>query len=213
MQRIAEQVQKLVTTKEFFKDDLLEDNIPSEKATKKIHEVGNCELHEIQHRTNKEQCQRCYSYFEAGFQVCPCGGKLNMSEEVLSSIRQKFKQLIADAYMTFQWTRGVRHAAQPWQKHHFLAKEFMRKIHKKGMKTLFLDRFQNDEVFDASSYNITGQRNDANIWITSEQSIFRTMPLQNNCNDTLRCIIFGIIRNKWRKVVQIIIKLRGPLSA
>ena len=29
-----------------------------------------------------------------------------MSEDVLSSIRQKFKQLIADAYVTFQGTRG-----------------------------------------------------------------------------------------------------------
>ena len=43
------------------------------------------------------QCQRCYSYFEDGFQVCPCGGQLNMCEEMLSSIRQTVKQLIADA--------------------------------------------------------------------------------------------------------------------
>ena len=60
-----------------------------------------------------------------------------MSEEMLSSIRQ-FKQLIADAYMTFRGTRGARHGAQPLQKHHFLAKEFMR------------NRFQADEVFHAS---------------------------------------------------------------
>ena len=56
-----------------------------------------------------------------------------MSEEMLSSIRQKFKQLIVDAHMTFHGTRGTRHGAQPWQKHHFLAKEFMRKIGKKGI--------------------------------------------------------------------------------
>ena len=62
----------------------------------------------------------------------------------------KIKQLSADAYMTFQGTRGARHGAQPWQKHHFLANEFMRKIHKKGMKTSILDRLQNDEVFHAS---------------------------------------------------------------
>ena len=36
-----------------------------------------------------------------------------MSEEMLSSIRQQFKQLIADAYMTFQGTRGARRGAQP----------------------------------------------------------------------------------------------------
>ena len=115
-----------------------------------MHEAGNCELHEIQQRTNKVQCQRCCSYIEAGFQVCPCGGKLDMSEEVLSSIRQKIMQLIVDAYMTFQGTRGARHGAQPWQKHHFLAKEFMRTIGKKGIFSLILDRVQNDEVFHAS---------------------------------------------------------------
>ena len=74
MQRIAEQVLKRVTTKENLKDDSPKDNILSEKAVKKIHEAGNCELHEIQQRTNKVQCHRCYSYIEAGFQVCQCGG-------------------------------------------------------------------------------------------------------------------------------------------
>ena len=48
MERIAEQVHKLVTTKEIVKDDSPKDNIFSEKAMKKIHEAGNCELHEIQ---------------------------------------------------------------------------------------------------------------------------------------------------------------------
>ena len=48
MQRIAEEVQKHVTTKELRKDDALKDNILSEQAVKKIHEAGNCELHEIQ---------------------------------------------------------------------------------------------------------------------------------------------------------------------
>ena len=81
-----------------FKDDSPEDNILSEKAVKKIHEAGNCESFEIQLRTNKVPCQRCYSYIEAGFQVCPCGGQLNMSEEMLSSTKQNFKQLIADAF-------------------------------------------------------------------------------------------------------------------
>ena len=73
-----------------------------------------------------------------------------MLEEMLFSIRQKFKQFIADAYMTFQGTRGARHGIQPWQKHHFFAKKFMREIHKKGIYTSILDRFQNDEVFHAS---------------------------------------------------------------
>ena len=32
-----------------------------------------------------------------------------MSEEMLSSLRQKIKQLIADAYMTLPGTRGAKH--------------------------------------------------------------------------------------------------------
>ena len=63
---------------------------------------------------------------------------------------QTFEQLVADAYMTFQGTRGARYGAQPWQKHHFLAREFMRKDPQKGMCTSILDRFQNGEVFRAS---------------------------------------------------------------
>ena len=70
--------------------------------------------------------------------------------KMFSSIGQTLKQLIADAYMTFQGTRGARHGAQPWQTHHFLAKEFMRKIVKKGIYSSILDRFQIDEVFHAS---------------------------------------------------------------
>ena len=85
-------------------------------GAKKIHETGNCELREIQHRNHKVQCQRCYSVIEAAFQVRPCRAQLNMSEEMFSSIRQKFKQLVADAYMTLQEPRGARHGAQPWQK-------------------------------------------------------------------------------------------------
>ena len=76
MQRIKEQVRKLVTTKEIVKDDSLEDNILSEKAVKEIHEAGNCDLHAVQRRTNKVQCQRCYSYLEVGLQMCPCDGKV-----------------------------------------------------------------------------------------------------------------------------------------
>ena len=74
-----------------------------------------------------------------------------MSAEMLSCIRQKFKQLIADAYMTFQGTRGAKHGAQPWQKHHFFVKGVYEKDQqKKGICTSILDRFQNDEVFHAS---------------------------------------------------------------
>ena len=54
MQRIAEQVQKLVITK------IIRDDSPKDNTAKKIHEAGNCELHEIQQRTNKVQCQHCF---------------------------------------------------------------------------------------------------------------------------------------------------------
>ena len=105
------------------------DNILSEETAKKIHEAGNCELHEVQRRTDKVQCQRCYSYVEAGFQVCPCGGRLNMSEEMLSCIKQIFKELIANAYTPFQKRRGAKHGAQLWQKNHFEAKDASQRQH------------------------------------------------------------------------------------
>ena len=130
--------------------------------------------------------------------------------------RQYFKQLIAYAYMTFQRTRGAKHGAQPWQKHHFIAKGFMRKIHKKERKRRFLTASRM-MMYLCKPATTTGQKNGANIWITSEQSIIRTMSFQNNWNDTLFFSIFGTIRNKWRKalwkVVQIIIKLRGPIGS
>ena len=96
-----------------------------------------------------------------------------MSEEMLSSIRPKFKQLIADARVTFQGTRGARHGFQPWQKHHFLAKGFVRKIHKKKESTRrFLTASRTMKYFMQASSNISGRKNGANIWITSEQSTF-----------------------------------------
>ena len=60
MQRIADQVQKLVNTERFIKNDSPEDNILSEQAAKKIHEASNWELHEVQQRTDIALCQRCY---------------------------------------------------------------------------------------------------------------------------------------------------------
>ena len=108
------------------------------------------DLHEVQRRTDKVQCQRCYSYVEVGFQVKPCGGKLNMSDERVHCFQQKFKELVANAYTTFQKRRGAKHGAQLWQKLHFEAKEFMRKITEKAKYTSILDRLQNDDVFRAS---------------------------------------------------------------
>ena len=84
MHKITEQVQKLLKTERILKEDSPEDNILSEKAAKKIHEAGNCELHEVQQTIDKVHCPRWYSYIETWFQVCSCGGKPNMSEEMLS---------------------------------------------------------------------------------------------------------------------------------
>ena len=78
MQRIAEQDQKLLATERIFKEDSPRDNILSEETAKKNYEAGNCELHEVQRKTAEVQCQRCDSFLEVGFQVCPCGGELNM---------------------------------------------------------------------------------------------------------------------------------------
>ena len=139
-----------MATERILKEDSPRDNILSEETAKKIYEAGNCELHEVQRRPDEIQCQRCYSYMEVGFQVYPCGGKLNLSDDMLSCIQQQFKELIANAYMTFQKRRGTKHGAEMWKKHHFEANEFMRKIMQKGKYMSILDRFQNDDVFHAS---------------------------------------------------------------
>ena len=97
----------------------------------------------------------------------------------------------------------------------FFAKEFMRKIHKRESTRRFLTASRTMKYFMRASCNPSGRKNGAKIWITSQQSIFRTKPLQNNWNDTLRCIIFGTIPNKWRgptKAVQITITLHGLSS-
>ena len=214
MHKLTEQVRKLVIIEKSLKNDSDEVNIQNEKATKKIHEAGNCELHEIQQRTNKVQCQCCY---EAGFQVCPCGGKLNMSEEMLSYISQKCKQLIADACMPFHGTRRAKHGAQPWQKTTSKLRSLCERSEKKGTYSSILDRFQNDEVLHASQL----RHNWTKEWCEYLDYI-RTIDISHkalldNWNDTPHWIIFGIIHNKWRKdlwkVVQVIIKLRGPVSA
>ena len=55
------------------------------------------------------------------------------------------------------------------------------------------------KYFMQASSNKTGRKNGATIWITSEQSIFRTKALQNNWKDTLRCIISGTIRTNGER--------------
>ena len=73
------------------------------------------------------------------------------------------------------------------------------KIHKKGIYTSILDRFKNDEVFHASELQHKWTKEWCEIWIASEQLIFRTKLLQNNWNGALRCIIFGATRIKWKE--------------
>ena len=81
------------------------------------------------------------------------------------------------------------------------AQEFMRKITQKGEYTSIRDRFQNDEVFHASQR----QHNWTDEWC-KYLSYVRTFDithrvLQNNENDTLRCIIFDTIQNIWREAL------------
>ena len=102
MQRIAEQVQKVENMDRILTADSPRDNILSEETAKKIYEAGNCEFHEVQRKTDKVQCQLCYSYIEVGFHVCPCEGKLNTPDELMFCIQQKSQELIANAYMTSQ---------------------------------------------------------------------------------------------------------------
>ena len=160
----------------YLKDDSPEDNLQSEKAAKKIYEAGNCELHESQQRSDKVHCQRRYSYIEAGFQVCPCGGKLCFSEELLFQQKTKIKQRIADAYVPFQGTRGAKHGVQPWQTHHFWGNEFMRKINKKG--NIFVGSWPLPEWWSITCKPATktGQKNGANIWIIQNNRYFARSP-------------------------------------
>ena len=77
--------------------------------------TGNCELHEVQQRPVKVQCQLCQAYVEAGFQVCPCGGKLDKTEDMLSRKRRKFRELSLHAVSE---KCGYKHGVLPFQEHH-----------------------------------------------------------------------------------------------
>ena len=79
----------------------------------KLFEADNCGLHEVQQRTVKVQCQ----HVESRFQVCPCGGKLDMTDDMRSRTRRKFRELIENSYcMPFQKKRGSKHVL-PFQEH------------------------------------------------------------------------------------------------
>ena len=94
MQSVTKQIEKIVDVEKSLQDESLENNILSVEAAMNIYEPDNCELHEVPRRTVKEQCPSCQSNVEAGFQVCSCGGKLDMTEDMLSRIRRKIRELI-----------------------------------------------------------------------------------------------------------------------
>ena len=73
-----------------------------------------------------------------------------MTEDMLSRIRRKFRELIESAYMPFQTTRGSEHGVLPFQEHHRRAKQWMSKIKRKENFSSILDRFQRDETFHES---------------------------------------------------------------
>ena len=89
--------------------------------------------------------------------------------------------------MTFQGTRGAKHGVQPWQTHHFLAKEFMRKIHDKEIYTSILARFQNDEVFHTSQL----QHNWTKEWCEKLDYI-RTIDISHNASNTIGTIRYVV---------------------
>ena len=80
-----------------------------------------------------------------------------------------------------------------------LPKSLWERSTKKESTRQFLTASRMMRYFMQTNYNITWQKNGANIWITLEQSIFRTRLLRNNWTDSLRCIIYGTIRNKWKE--------------
>ena len=151
MQCIAEQVQKLSNTERFFLKDSPGDNIQSEETAKKILEAGNVIVF-------IHTCK-----WDSKF--CPCGGKLNMSDDVYVCMQQESKKLIVNAYMTYQKKRGAKHVVQSWQQYHFEAKEFTRKITHKGKYMSIFDHFQKDYVFMQASDNMIGQTNGAKNYV------------------------------------------------
>ena len=78
------------------------------------------------------------------------------------------------------------HDAQPSQTHPFIAKEFIKKINKKILTNV-------------------------DSWSLPNKSTIHAVHFQNNQNDALCCIIFSKWRKALWKVVQTIMKQRGPL--
>ena len=151
-------------------------------------------MHEVQQRTDKVQCQRCCSHIEAGFQVCPRGGKLNMSEEMLSRIRQTFMQTqCRRLHDVPKYARSQARCSAMAEASFPCQRVYEKDQQKKRFLRRFLTASRMMKCFMQASYNITGQKNGANIWTTLKQSKLRTMTLQNSWNDTQRCIIFGTI--------------------
>ena len=126
MQSVTKQIEKIVDVEKSLQDESLESNILSVEGAMNINEPGNCELHEVPQRTVKEQCPSCQSNVEAGFQVCSCGGKLDMTEDMRSRIRRENRELIESAYMPFQTTRRVKHGVRLHQEHPQRAKDLKR---------------------------------------------------------------------------------------
>ena len=111
-----------------------------------------------------------------------------MIDEMLSCIQQKFEELIANAYMTFQKGRGAKHGAQLLQKHHFEAKEFMRKITKKKAN---IRRF------------LTASRMMTYFMLRLRENNRHYAPCPCRTTKTIRCVVifFDTIQNLWREAL------------
>ena len=107
-------------------------------------EKKTCELHEVQRRTEKENVS-------VSIHTWKWDSKYSMRREAECQkcflANNKLKELHRKHLHDVPRKRGAKHCAQQRQKHHFEAKEFMRKFTYKGNNTSILDRLQNEDVF------------------------------------------------------------------
>ena len=135
MQRISEQVQKLVNTERIWKEDPPGNNILSAKASKKMFDAGNCELngHIMSAMLFVRGLWIRSVSLRRQLHVCR-GNVLLLTKKIQATHRRRLHDISEDA-----WSKAW--CFQPWQKHLFQDKQY----------TSILDYFQNDGNFMEAS--------------------------------------------------------------
>ena len=109
--------------------------------------MGNVELIEL--KKSSIQCPSCLHYVFEGTLICE-GGKLMLSDQdVMNRIKEASKIQKAPHYRTsMNVTRGSKCGPNPWQQHHYKARDALRSA-TKGERTLtsIWDRWQNNEIY------------------------------------------------------------------